>query len=268
MKRVTGLSISSHKRPPWGWALSGALLGLLIVLLAAAPARWLASAVARGTAGMVQLQDSQGSMWSGSARLVLAGGEGSQGSTALPGRVHWRLGPSGLGARARVTADCCTPGTPLDLQVAPRWGGVRLKIADSRTQWPASVLTGLGTPWNTVQPQGELTMSTQGLSVEWLAGRTTMEGGVEITARHMSSRLSTLQPMGTYRIKLAGGDTPLLDLTTVEGALRLSGQGQWVGSRLRFTGEASAAAGMEAQLANLLNILGRRQGDKAIISLG
>lgn len=111
-------------------------------------------------------------------------------------------------------------------------------------------------------------MSTQGLSVEWLAGRTTMEGGVEITARHMSSRLSTLQPMGTYRITLAGGDTPSLALSTVEGALRLSGQGQWVGSRLRFTGEASAAPGMQAQLANLLNILGRRQGDKAIISLG
>lgn len=111
-------------------------------------------------------------------------------------------------------------------------------------------------------------MSTKGLSVEWLAGRITMEGGVEITARHMSSRLSTLQPMGTYRLKLTGGDSPLLDLSTAEGALRLSGQGQWVGSRLRFTGEASAAPGMEAQLANLLNILGRRQGDKAIISLG
>lgn len=268
MKRVTRSSTPLHKQPPWGWALSGALLGLLTVLLTAAPARWLASVVARGTTGMVQLQDSQGSVWSGSARLVLSGGEGSQGSTALPGRVHWRLAPSGLGARAIVTADCCTKGAPLDLRVAPRWGGANVTIADGSTQWPANVLTGLGTPWNTVQPRGELTMSTKDLSVEWLAGRTTMEGSVEITARHMSSRLSTLQPMGTYRIKLAGGDTPLLDLSTVEGALRLSGQGQWVGSRLRFTGEASATPGMEAQLANLLNILGRRQGTKAIISLG
>ena len=55
---------------------------------------------------------------------------------------------------------------------------------------------------------------------------------------------------------------------TMEGALQLSGSGRWVGSRLRFTGEASAAPGQEAQLANLLNLLGRRQGNRALISLG
>lgn len=95
-----------------------------------------------------------------------------------------------------------------------------------------------------------------------------MGGSVEFTARHMSSRLSTLQPLGSYRMTLTGGDSPSLDLSTLEGALRLAGKGQWVGSRLRFSGEASAAPGMEAQLANLLNIIGRRQGERAIISLG
>ena len=74
--------------------------------------------------------------------------------------------------------------------------------------------------------------------------------------------------MGSYRLALTGGDAVGLDLSTLEGSLRLSGSGQWVGSRLRFSGEASAAPGMEAQLANLLNLLGRRQGDRAIISLG
>jgi len=261
-------SVQGKARPPWGWALAGLLIGLLLVLLVAAPARWLAAGVAAGTSGMVQLRDSQGSVWSGSARLVLSGGEGSQGSAALPGRLHWRLGLSGLGIRAHVTADCCTPEGPVDVQVTPRWGGALLKVSDSRTLWPANVLTGLGTPWNTVQLQGELSIATQNLSVEWLAGRAAMDGGAEITARHLSSRLSTLQPMGSYRMTLTGGDTPILDVSTLEGALRLSGQGQWVGSRLRFSGEASAAPGMEAQLANLLNILGRRQGDKAIISLG
>lgn len=244
------------------------LLGLLIVLTVTAPARWLASAVALGTNDIVQLRDPQGSIWSGSARLVLTGGAGSQGSAALPGQLRWHLGLAGLGVRARVTADCCTPGEALDLRVEPRWGGIQLAITDSKTLWPAAVLTGLGTPWNTIQPQGELSLSTQGLSVEWLAGRMVMEGGAELTARHMSSRLSTLQPMGSYRMKLTGGDSPSFDLSTLEGSLLLSGSGQWVGSRLRFSGEASAAPGMEAQLANLLNILGRRQGARAIITLG
>ncbi len=258
----------AKERPPWGWAWAGLLIGLVLVLAVTAPARWLAGAVAWGTKDMVQLRDPQGSVWQGSARLVLTGGEGSQGSAALPGRLQWRLGLAGLGVRTRVTSDCCTPGEPLDLRVVPRWGGAQLIISDSKTLWPAAVLTGLGTPWNTIQPQGELSLSTQGLSVEWLAGRMVMEGGAELTARHMSSRLSTLQPMGSYRMTLTGGDSPSFNLSTLEGSLRLSGNGQWVGSRLRFSGEASAAPGMEAQLANLLNILGRRQGERAIITLG
>ena len=42
----------------------------------------------------------------------------------------------------------------------------------------------------------------------------------------------------------------------------------WVGSRLRFSGEASAEAGSEAALSNLLNIIGRRQGERSLLSLG
>ena len=54
----------------------------------------------------------------------------------------------------------------------------------------------------------------------------------------------------------------------LEGRLQLSGSGHWVGTRLRFQGEARAAPGLQAQLANLLNILGRREGDRAILSFG
>jgi general secretion pathway protein N len=50
--------------------------------------------------------------------------------------------------------------------------------------------------------------------------------------------------------------------------LLLNGEGQWVGARLRFKGEASAQEGQETALNNLLNILGRRQGTRSLISLG
>ena len=108
----------------------------------------------------------------------------------------------------------------------------------------------------------------KGLAAEWLAGRLQVDGRAEVTARHVSSRLSTLRPIGSYQLKLSGGEAVALDLSTLEGSLRLSGSGQWVGGRLRFNGEASAAPGLEAQLANLLNIIGRRQGDRPIISFG
>ena len=50
--------------------------------------------------------------------------------------------------------------------------------------------------------------------------------------------------------------------------LRLSGNGQWVGGRLRFRGEARADAGSEAMLNNLLNIIGRRQGALSVLAIG
>lgn len=254
--------------PPWGWALVGGLLGLMLVLALTAPARWLAQGLHRATGGMVQLADPAGSLWTGSARLVLTGGAGSQDVTALPGRVQWRLRPTWTGVRAAVTAECCTASGPIELTVNLLWGGARISVADGQSQWPAALLTGLGTPWNTVQPQGELALATRGLQVETQSGRVTVLGAADFTVRHLSSRLSTVQPLGSYQVKIQGGDAVSLQLSTLEGALRLSGQGQWVGARLRFSGEATAAPGMEPQLANLLNIIGRREGERAIISMG
>ena len=254
--------------PPWGWAWAGALLGLLLVLVLTAPARWLTQAVMQASGGRVQLNDPADSLWNGSAKLVLTGGAGSQDVTALPGRVHWRLRPGGSGVRVALSADCCTATGPIVRAISPRGGGANVTVADSQSQWPAAVLTGLGTPWNTVQPQGELSLATRGLALETVAGRLTVLGAADITLRQVSSRLSTLQPLGSYQLQVNGGDAVSLQLSTLEGALRLSGSGQWVGSRLRFNGEATAAPGMEAQLANLLNIIGRRQGERAIISIG
>jgi general secretion pathway protein N len=74
--------------------------------------------------------------------------------------------------------------------------------------------------------------------------------------------------MGSYRITLMGGQVPTLQLDTLEGGLHLGGSGQWVGSRLRFTGVASAAPDRESALSNLLNIIGRRNGARSDITIG
>ena len=113
-----------------------------------------------------------------------------------------------------------------------------------------------------------LQMVTHGLSLAWFEGRLVMGGRTELLALGMSSRLSTLKPMGSYRITLTGGSAPVLELSTIEGSMQLSGTGRWVGPRLRFEGVASAAPEHEAALANLLNIIGRRNGARSIITLG
>jgi general secretion pathway protein N len=267
MPRALPTARNPASRAPWAWAWAGALLGLLFALIVFAPARWLAATVETASGGQVQLVDATGTVWTGTARLVLSGGAGSRDVAALPGLVRWTLRP-GLGAlNFQFAADCCTP-SPLAARITPAWSGASMRVADGESSWPASVLAGLGTPWNTIQAEGSLRLSTQGLLVSWNAGRMNLAGRAEMTALGMSSRLSTLKPMGSYRLTINGGDAIAMDLGTLEGSLKLSGNGRWVGSRLRFQGEASAAPENEAALSNLLNIIGRRNGARSIITLG
>ena len=254
-------------RAPWRWAAAGLLLGLLPTLALQAPAHWLAAAVQRASGGQAVLADAQGTLWQGSGQLQLTGGSGSQDALSLPGRVRWRLRPTWQGARAELNADCCTRA-PVRLAVALGWGSARVQVEDSQSQWPAALLAGLGTPWNTVQLQGQLALATTGLTLAWARGRTQVGGQVQLDLLDVSSRLSTLHPIGSYRVSLQGGESTHLTLATLDGALRLSGSGQWVGQRLRFTGEATAAPGSEAVLANLLNIIGRRSGARSAITIG
>lgn len=255
------------REAPWGWALGGLAVGLALAFVLFAPARWLAAAVAGATKGQVLLADARGTVWNGSARLVLTGGRGSRDAAALPGRLDWQLRPRWNGAAAQLRSDCCIQ-QPVTLRARLRVGGVDLDVGDSVSRWPASVATGLGTPWNTLQLDGELRLSTQGLSVEWIEGRPAVTGRAELLALRVASRLSTLRPMGSYRITLQGGTPTTLRLETLEGNLQLAGSGQWVGSRLRFRGEASAAPERESALSNLLNIIGRRSGPRSLISIG
>ena len=252
---------------PWTWGWAGALLGLALATLINAPARWLTVALQQGGQGRVVFQDVRGTVWNGSAQLALTGGAGSTDAATLPGRLAWLIRPSWSGLRVDLQADCCMQ-QPWHVSLLPRWGGSELVLGDSLSQWPAQWLAGLGTPWNTVQAEGQLTLSTQGLRMQWTEGRLSLVGRAQLDAIQISSRLSTLRPMGSYRFTLQGGATPSLQLETLDGSLQLSGSGQWVGSRLRFEGVASASPERLDALSNLLNIIGRRDGARSLIKVG
>lgn len=254
-------------------AFAAAVLGLLLALLLFAPARWLASALDRASGGQVQLVNARGSVWSGQADLLLTGGEGSRTSSALPQGLRWRLRPAWQGGPAfalALQAPCCTP-QPLRLRLHPGLSETSLSVAGFDSRWPAELLAGLGTPWNTLRLQGVLALRSEGLTLTLASGRARLHGGLDIDALDMASRLSSIRPLGSYRATLragAEGDTARLDLSTLNGALLLQGQGQWVGGRLRFAGDAQAAPGSEEALTNLLNIVGRRQGARSVITIG
>jgi general secretion pathway protein N len=256
------------------WGLAGATLGALAGTLAFAPAAWLARGVASATQQRLLLADARGTVWSGSAVAVLAGGQDSRDAAALPGRLRWQAAWRGSALELRASDDCCIDGS-LTLRVQPGWSRLRLTLAPgapSIGQWPAAWLAGLGTPWNTLQLGGAVRLASPGLAVESVAGRWRLDGRAEVELVGLSSRLSTLDALGSYRVTLSGdaaaGGPPRIDVVTLAGALRLSGSGTFGPGGLRFRGEARAGAGDETALANLLNIIGRRDGARSVISIG
>jgi general secretion pathway protein N len=256
---MTRPSRQNHRTTaPWTWAGAGAVLGLVLAMLVFAPARWLATAVQQLTDARLLLAQPHGTIWSSEA-------------VALPGRVTWQLHPAWPAWQLQINATCCTPQA-LHMQITPRWRAIHLSIQDSLSQWPLDLLAGLGTPWNTVQAQGLLQLSTQGLSIGLGLGPMTMTGQAQLQAIDVSSRLSTLRPMGSYQLTLKnkGQDTPTLglELSTLQGSFELTGHGHWANSRWHFEGSASAAPERLDALSNLLNIIGRRDGARSLITIG
>ncbi|MGA0609899.1 type II secretion system protein N [Caldimonas sp. KR1-144] len=263
------------------FALWGGLLGVVVALIVWAPAAWLAGWVADATGGRVLLAEARGTIWNGSAVAVLAGGSGSREARALPGRLRWTLRPAGAGFSLMLEHACCLNGRT-ELRLSPGFGSMTTRLVAAPVQpdsggqwigqWPAQWLAGLGTPFNTLQLGGALRLTTppSGLTLRQVQGRWLVEGGASLELIDVSSRLSSLERLGSYRLDLAGDPASggaRLDLATLDGALQLSGNGQLGANGLRFRGEARAD-GDPAALSNLLNIIGRRDGARSVISIG
>ena len=270
-----------------GWS---AFAGLLLGVVMQAPASWLSEAVAKATQKRVLLLNPQGTVWQGSAEWALSDGQhtlataqeanahkGLATPTRLASRLQWRIGPSidfqnfAVGLRLELQSACCTP-SPLQVFAAPTWQGLQLRSQSHTSQWPATWLVGLGAPWNTLQPEGQMQLRTQ--TLQWQQPWSTahaqpkLTGEVELQWLQFSTRLSTLRPLGNYRVVVKGGDTMQVTLDTLEGSLQLQGRGEWQQGRLRFRGEAKAQTDAEAAVSNLLNVLGQRRGNVSFMELG
>ena len=266
------------------WAIAGAVFGVLIGLIVFAPAAWLAHLVTAGSNGRFVLADARGTVWSGSAVAVLTGGPGSVDASALPGRISWSLGwrwSGGLGVVLSVEDSCCLNGKQrLALQAG--WGRVTATVLPALDvpgagptwfgQWPSAWLSGLGTPWNTLQLGGVTRVSAPGSSLQWVQGRVNFSGQLQVDLLGVSSRVSPLPSLGSYQLTLTSDPSnpgnAMMTLNTSEGALQLTGTGNWNANGVRFRGEAQAQPGDEDALSNLLNIIGRRDGSRSVISIG
>ena len=254
------------------WILVGVagILAALLTVAALAPAQWADLAIRSATQGRVELAEARGTLWNGSATLVLASGEGRDSVRAgLPEPLSWHLSPLPLLSGTLELTLRHPSALAAPVQIRATAGGL-LQIGPASLRLPAGMLTGLGAPWNTVRPGGIVSLHTEGLRLS--PGR--LEGSLALEWEYASSALTPVSPIGHYRLQTSGQyPGTRLELQTISGPLELTGSGTiGEGGRLRFQGVArplaAADAATKTQLTGLISLLGRRDGDAAILSFG
>lgn len=263
----------------WPWAAAGALAGLLVAALLNWPAHWVAPVLERASGERIRLSDVRGTLWDGSAVLGLTAGPGSRDVRMLPGRTRWQLRPDWVSGHAgslpglalQLDQDCCLR-EPLSAQLSVSAGAIAARVGTLDWQGPVALMQGLGAPWNTLGFEGRLRLSTAGFMLrladrtDRAAGSPQMDGRLSLTAESVSTRIAPIDSLGSYRFDIEGpgaaqrGDPLRFTLATLEGPLRLTGQGVWMAGQLRFSADAQAAPGYEAALAHVLRLIGNRNG--------
>ncbi|MBY4946617.1 type II secretion system protein N [Cupriavidus respiraculi] len=244
-----------------GWLVLG-LAAVLATIAAALPAAWLADGIAERTERRVLLADAEGTLWRGSATLALSAGAGSATATVLPGRLQWSVAfwPLLTGSLRLSLNHTEAMAAPVAVTVTPT--GWRAQSGALRL--PASLLEGVGAPFNTLRPDGLMRVDWSSLRGRFFAGGgepAGMQGHLSLRIEQVSSAVSRLRPLGSYRAEIDwAGATGTLRLTTIDGPLHLEGGGP-LGRRARFEGTARADPDAETQLAALLSLLGRRENN-------
>lgn len=251
----------------WLLWLTVAALAMLLTVLAFLPAGWLGTLVERQTGGRLTLGDAQGTLWHGSAFIGGAPGEGGAVTPLLPGRFSWRLSPLVLFGQVDMELENPQALTQ-PVRISGSWS--QWQVSEGQLLLPAEGLAGLGAPLNTLAPSGAIRLSWNRLDLARMPNSVAVTGRTTLSLADMGSRMSPIKPLGSYEMVMDWrGQEADLVLRTVRGALLLSGNGTLQNGRLRFSGQASAGAGYEETLGNLLNLLGQRRmvNGKNIIAL-
>ena len=246
----------------WPWFVVAGV-SVVVMLAVMLPAAWIVPQFAKSTDGHVNLVDPAGSLWKGSATLMLATGGGAggvDGATLLPGRIEWRTAFWPLFS-GRVHMEMRqTDAMPDSVFVDAGLSGST--VSPGAITVPASLLSGLGAPFNTLNMEGNVRLSW----TEWrMLGHNTY-GQATVTLDDMASSVSRVKPLGSYRVVFqAEGEAGTINLmTTSNGPLLLNGQGTVSKTSSAFNGSATTTPEARENLAGLLNLLGRHTGPDTV----
>ena len=266
------LDLSYPKLPKLFWL--ALVVACLTVLVRQFPVSWISGAVANQTACRVMLHQATGTIWQGSAALAFSEPNASSGGCREPlsvtERFHW------VSSCKLTSLSCVTELQFAALEQAQRieWTLSKTQLAANSIKLPANILEGLGNPWSTLRPRGELGARWTDIQLGGMEGLGAILGGanspssgvIRIIISKLTSPISPVKPLGGYEISAnIGQDSLNWTLSTTSGPLLLKGQGEFSsqGSNkgMHFSGEASASPEAQESLIGLLSLLGKKEGD-------
>jgi len=215
--------------------------------IALAPATLVDAQLARASAGRLRLAGAEGTLWSGAGWIEVRDADGRAG---IARRIAWRVLPESM-LRARLAAEVEMDQTAKPFLLTMSLS--RIEIAQAGITVPAAAL-GLGVPrLAPLRLTGEVRVSIPRLSLE----RGRMDGDVTLQWRAAGSALTPVSPLGEYELRLvATGAAVHATLSTLEGPLQLTGEGDWSGGAPpRYLATAKVPAPQQEQLAPLLRLI-------------
>jgi general secretion pathway protein N len=236
-----------------------ALLGVVsygVFLLATAPASVVTQRVSKSLAGQVVFTEASGTLWYGStrARVVAPGG------LVFVDRLDWHFLPDRLAA-GRLAFNVTAAARGLEARFKAARGFSEWEFGDVAASADAAFLTAF-VPWLARwRPEGALQITAPVLTWD----DRDVRGTARIEWRNAAVSLSEVRPLGAYRIDaLAEGGPVKLDVTTIEGALRVTAKGTYTPpTRVLLSGEARGEGDGAKALEPLLDLIGPRRPDGA-----
>lgn len=232
----------------WHWALLVIVyIGTLIVI---APASLLSQMADYASKGRVELANTQGTIWRGSANTVLH--QRSGGLISLP-TLHWDIALLPLLSgklNAQIKWDDEAQTLPMQIIVSSS----QVELRSAYIPLPALLLDEVSDFLKPVQLRGKIVLRSESL----LITRQGLQGATTADWFNASSLLSNISPLGNYHFTFSSSSNKVdITLSTTSGALLLAGQGHFSSaSGIDFKGTAQAASGKEEALKELLNHLG------------
>jgi len=234
-----------------GWrAFALFALAFVVMLVVTAPATLLAKVAEGASGGRFILANATGTVWQGGARPAI---RQRSGSLLAMEQLRWDVAllPLFTGKIIiRLDWDNVAQAQPMVATISFK----QIEVRNAVIPLQAAALGELSPVLQPVQLSGQMqirseqfTFSSQGLNgiavADWL---------------NAGSAMSSVNPLGNYRINLAGAGEKLeVSLVTLSGALLLEGKGGFMPEQgLRFQLTARAAADSKGKLDELINNFG------------